>query len=295
MFTGYHCTTEYVDEVLKRTNLSLENLSSWTALDLHRIVAHFLRIRFPILLALNKCDITSKHVSRVKKMFPFESVCVLSARAECRLQKLQRNKTVKYVTGGETFVSSDDTLHELSEFMKQNHGTGVLRTISNAVSLRAPVCVYPVSSVKTCKSSETLRDDVLFDCELMRPGSTVEDLYKVLKNRHVLKGDYVRAECRDGVGDVRPVRKTDRIVDTSENSSQVNNIISISVNKKVCWQKQGQSSSKISSTKKSTSMMNTTATSSSKDRLMKRLLRGNKRQGKTKGGKGQGQLLYVFL
>ena len=71
-------------------------------------------------------------------------------------------------------------------------------------------------------------------------------------------------------------------------------IISISVNKKVCWQKQGQSSSsKTSSTKKATSMMNTTATSSSKDRLMKRLLRGNKRQGKTKGGKGQGQLLEL--
>ena len=75
---------------------------------------------------------------------------MLSARAECRLQKLQRNKTVKYVTGGESFVSSDNTLHPLSEFMKENHGTGVLRTISNAVSLRAPVCVYPVSNVKTC-------------------------------------------------------------------------------------------------------------------------------------------------
>ena len=91
------------------------------------------------------------------------------------------------------------------------------------------------------------------------------------------------------------MRKTDRIVDTSENSSQVNNIISISVNKKVCWQKQGQSSSsKTSSTKKATSMMNTTATSSSKDRLMKRLLREINVKARQKVAKDKGSCHKYF-
>jgi len=294
MFTGYHCTTEYVDEVLKRTNMSLENLLNWDASQLHRIVAHFLRIRFPILLALNKCDLpnASKHVKRVREMFPLEPVTVLSARAECKLQELQKERRVKYVTGDNCFVNlnNDDRLNSLTSFLKLNHGTGVLRTINRAVSLREPLLVYPVSSAKSCRSV-TSDDDLLFDCLLMRPGSTVEDLYNVLKRLSLLKGDYVRGETRDGVGQIRPLRKSERLVSNSSEGINNNNIVAISVNKKISWQKKQPSSSSSSSSNIKSNLTTTSSiTTSSKDRLMKRLLKGNKRQGKTKGGRGQGQL-----
>ena len=37
-----------------RGSLTREAVLAWSELDLHRLVAHFLRLRFPILLALNK-------------------------------------------------------------------------------------------------------------------------------------------------------------------------------------------------------------------------------------------------
>ncbi|EKX47881.1 hypothetical protein GUITHDRAFT_42659, partial [Guillardia theta CCMP2712] len=51
LLSGYHASRAVAAAALKRMGLRL-----WMPIDLHRLVAHFLRVRFPILLALNKCD-----------------------------------------------------------------------------------------------------------------------------------------------------------------------------------------------------------------------------------------------
>lgn len=58
---------------MERAGLDPHDLSSIRGLRgrparalLHRIVAHFLRVRFPILLALNKADISDTYASHVE-------------------------------------------------------------------------------------------------------------------------------------------------------------------------------------------------------------------------------------
>jgi ribosome-binding ATPase YchF (GTP1/OBG family) len=56
LFSGYQGSKSYTYRALQRSGITLNMLGSLTALDLHRLVAHFLSIRFPTLLALNKVD-----------------------------------------------------------------------------------------------------------------------------------------------------------------------------------------------------------------------------------------------
>jgi ribosome-binding ATPase YchF (GTP1/OBG family) len=62
---------------------------SWTAPKLHALVAHFLRVRFPVLLALNKSDIESsnKFVQRIRAELPHEPIVRTSAAVEWWLQQ----------------------------------------------------------------------------------------------------------------------------------------------------------------------------------------------------------------
>ena len=59
MFAGYHATPDFIYEALRRCgidNLDTETICGWTPLDLHKIIAHFIELRFPIFLCLNKVD-----------------------------------------------------------------------------------------------------------------------------------------------------------------------------------------------------------------------------------------------
>ena len=66
LFTGYHCARTAADEAMSRAGvldpkaLTRETVHGWTEADLHLIVAHFLRVRFPVLLALNKTDLPGR-------------------------------------------------------------------------------------------------------------------------------------------------------------------------------------------------------------------------------------------
>lgn len=71
MFTGYHCRPAVAEEAVRRCGVLLSDLAdtlpAWEPRDLHLMVAHFLRLRFPILLALNKADVAgaSDNVQKV--------------------------------------------------------------------------------------------------------------------------------------------------------------------------------------------------------------------------------------
>jgi predicted GTPase len=49
---------------------------------LHQVVAHFLRVRFPTLLVLNKADLppAASHIAQLRTLLPFESMIAVSAR-----------------------------------------------------------------------------------------------------------------------------------------------------------------------------------------------------------------------
>ncbi len=109
------------------------------------------------------------------------------------------------------------------------NGTGVLAALTAALALKPPRWVCPISDRESCaalpappppragagasssgasalgwgtdakaRAAQGGMPGVLRDCVLMRSGSTVEDVYHVLKRPPycLLDGDFVRAECR---------------------------------------------------------------------------------------------------
>eukprot|EP00939_MAST-03C_sp_MAST-3C-sp1_P001789 g1789.t1 len=190
MFSGYHATEDLVTEALKRCGLSPKSLDvelpRWKqpARMLHRIVAHFLRIRFPILLALNKADLpsASRHVERIREKHALEPSVVMSASAEWWLKKYRSQGFLRYVAGNDAFqlnreriersLSASDTraffakASRIEAFLVKQcaagSGTGVLEAIDAAVALRPPVVCYPVETASSCKTLVSTNSTEIF-------------------------------------------------------------------------------------------------------------------------------------
>ena len=78
MFTGYHASRNMVSSVLSRAgvnpgDIGASNLASWSEERIHGLVAHFLAVRFPILIALNKADLegAEEHIAKVAASTPY--------------------------------------------------------------------------------------------------------------------------------------------------------------------------------------------------------------------------------
>ena len=74
MFSGYGCNARLVMEAIARAGMprwpaTTDALPSWTAQDLHAVVAHVVHLRFPIVVALNKCDLpgAAEHVATLRR------------------------------------------------------------------------------------------------------------------------------------------------------------------------------------------------------------------------------------
>ena len=75
-------------------------------------------------------------------------------------------------------------------------------------------------------SSQALRDVII-----LKPGSTVEDAFLVLKWHGALEGEFVRAECAGMLGDKPKLVKKDEVITVS------NRILKIMTTKRRGWQK----------------------------------------------------------
>ena len=219
---------------------------------IHRLVAHFLRVRFPILLALNKADRrnSASHCLAIEQSYPSE-VCVrVAARTEWRLVQWRARRLVQYTAGDSRFfpvVAADGAatsgggigeaqIQKSSEVLARLGSSGVLAAVDAAIALRPPRVVFPVASLDTFRSANAERG-ALPDAEFVKPGTTVGDLYDALRRpagpraAPLVSGEYVRAEGI-GSGARRVLRKSDEVAD--------NMIVHIQTNKRHAWQQQQQ-------------------------------------------------------
>ena len=225
LFTGYHCARTAADEAMSRAGvpdpkaLTRETVHGWTEADLHLIVAHFLRARFPVLLALNKTDLpgAEARAAAVRERWPEEPATTLSA--------VRRE--------------------------------GVRRVLRDAVALGRVTLGFPVADLDTGASTRARRDakvagsnpgggaGAMRECVTLRPGSTVWDLFQATKSGGGAhgeaengggtaarpKGEFVRAECRDGPGGARR-----RAMRRDEPVTDENCVVRFYTNAKVQWQ-----------------------------------------------------------
>ena len=229
---------------------------------IHRIVAHFLRVRFPILLALNKADRpgAAAHCSAIAAAHPAE-VCVrVAARTEWRLVQWRARGRIAYTAGDARFfvvaaagasgVARESAAERDARAVLERLGcTGVLAAIDSAVALRPPQLVFPVASLDDFRgcgravaeggaAGVVLGGGCLVDAEWVKPGTTVGDLYDAMRRPAgarappLVSGEYVRAE---GLGSAR-VRRVLRKSDVLDAASAL--VIHVQTNKRRAWQKQ---------------------------------------------------------
>ena len=215
LFVGYHCVRATVDVALgrmpnvpdqSRVGITRERALAWTERELHLLVAHFLRVRFPILLALNKSDVVGADVgiAAVRARWPGEPSVPTSARMD---------------------------------------PTGVRRALKAAVGLKPPALGFPVDDLDTGASQSRRGVGSMRECVVLRPGSTAWDLFGAVQSRGggdaggdgglvaAARGEFVRAECRDGPGGCRR-----RLMRRDETIHEGNCVVKFYTNRKASWQ-----------------------------------------------------------
>jgi len=231
LMTGYQgATKSIVVAAAFRAELDLAAVETWGILDLHLFVAHFLSVRFPMCLALNKCDrlLASGRMGMLEKAKEAAAAqgylaIPCSAMLESELLRDAAEGKLQYVLGAS--VVKGNVSEQTKQMLEFFGSTGVVECISQAVALREPLLVYPVVQ----------NDQSFKECLQCFPGTTVEDVFSALKRGVVdsfrLQGDFVRAEAtsRKPNGAIKLLGK-DHVL------SEGTNVLKILTNRKVHWQ-----------------------------------------------------------
>ncbi|XP_035673203.1 uncharacterized GTP-binding protein C428.15-like [Branchiostoma floridae] len=239
MFTGYHASRSTIQSAFTAAGIDtrrlVETLPGWDSNVLPKLVTEFIRIRFPMVLGLNKSDRpeAENNIQRIQEAYPNAATMPMSALSECKLQELQKENLLHYRYGEPSFLTDDEYLRPLSSTTVeqldriQNNvlakfgSTNVHNALNLAVSLKSPTFAFPVQDLDTLMSLDHRQKGevpgVLKDCIVLRPGTTVGHLHTVLVHAlELLKGTFVRAEAREINGDKRVVRK-DEVIGPSNN------------------------------------------------------------------------------
>ena len=212
LFSGYRAGRPAVLAALARAGLDANRLSgpaglpAWGSADLHRLVACFLRVRFPVVLALNKADLPTSagYIAAIRAALPNEAAVPVCARAEWLLGNAVAAGMARYAEGGasaEALPGADDAAatavrHAQATSLDAFGSTGVLQALSLAVMARRPLLVLPVTDAATCAAPGEAHESAaaLRDCVMVRPGSTLDDAFDALRRENLADGELVRAE-----------------------------------------------------------------------------------------------------
>lgn len=225
MFTGYQAHHWLTHEALRLAGVvDGENLSEVAVRDmsdetLSSVIDHFLAVRFPTVLAANKCDDgdAAENVALLKESLRsvgslgeagIAAVVPLSARLECELQKMAKDKKIEYTPlhtftdEAEPLSPSDSSTVEpqvvTSTMAKDSDlsapdnetiqsarafgltespaddgavcigSTGVREVLACAMRLRPPVLVWPVIDLDTGASYPILPEEPRSNVKICR-------------------------------------------------------------------------------------------------------------------------------
>ncbi|EGG24944.1 hypothetical protein DFA_03189 [Cavenderia fasciculata] len=187
------------------------DLSSWDADAVHRFVDAFLDVRFPIILVLNKVDMSSsdQNITKICSKYPDMKMIPTSALAEIFLRKMKSQNYINYKEGDDNFDTNEtlstlkkcdeklfSRLEKLRDLVLFRYGsTGVQETIKAAVELKEYIPVYPVKNLKSL-SCDKAGGSILRDCMLVPKGTKVREFAGMLHPD--LEKFYLYAEGMNG-------------------------------------------------------------------------------------------------
>lgn len=175
MFSGYgqtqavtlailNAVEKYMNQMEHRDR-ALDHLDEWDEGDIHRLVSAFLGLRFPMALAINKCDIPSSahFIKEIEKSLPIHGAHVgIPLSARCEMQFVRRNIQANNRLIDGTQVTSDGD-SESAPF-------GVWRCLQSALALKEPILVFPVADFNTYAPMPGLLKQATLDPSLPNKG-----------------------------------------------------------------------------------------------------------------------------
>ena len=225
LFTGYQRDSTFlVETACTRAGLDIDSASCWGEKDIHTLVAFYLYLRFPVVIAANKVDGFSDSTKRDSALTALKryaeplgmAVVPCSALLDSWYILQNRGSGGGGIDGGggeETKMQAgDEDLRAKHDTLVDELGsTGVVDALTAAFRVNDTRLIYPVSSLDTeapiatpmgtlalavAKGSTVALRDVV----VCKPKTTVYGLYEALKrgaiSTAVLNGDFVRAEAR---------------------------------------------------------------------------------------------------
>ncbi len=231
LFSGYK-NSYLIGYAASRAKLDLNKAAQWTCLDLHRLVAHYITVRFPLCLALNKLD----QIDGVEAIEKMQHIALSRGEAAVPCSAKFDNYLIYEEAKANGLIEVDAEYESLkgeyekfcSHFASLKHG--VIEVLSEAIRLKDPLFVYPINDIETEQpldlSAKSMKNCILFKCN-----STIGNVYDALKHRIIanvqINGDFVKAEGRGLAGDSkRRLMGKDTPIDNS------NNVIKIFTNRK---------------------------------------------------------------
>jgi ribosome-binding ATPase YchF (GTP1/OBG family) len=180
-FSGLGMTRDIVGRVLKELKLDEKSLLEWSGDERLSFCKKIRQIGKPIIIAANKCDLSTGYdnYQRMKKEFPSYLVIACSAEAEITLKGAAKAGFIDYVPGDRAFTIKaelNEQQRKAMDIMKavceRYEGTGIQRCLNAAVfDFLHYIAVFP-GGVGKLEDSE---GRVLPDCFLLPPKTTALD------------------------------------------------------------------------------------------------------------------------
>jgi ribosome-binding ATPase YchF (GTP1/OBG family) len=182
-FSGLGMNKDIIARVLKELKVEEKNLMEWNDEEKLALCKKLRQIGKPIIIAANKCDLSTgwDNYQKIKKTFPEYLVIPCSAEAEITLKGAAKAGFIGYVPGDKNFTfKAEASLNEQQkgamDIMKavcdRYDGTGIQRCLNAAVfDFLHYIAIFP-GGVNKLEDSE---GRVLPDCFLLPPKTTALD------------------------------------------------------------------------------------------------------------------------
>ncbi|MEW6748525.1 MAG: redox-regulated ATPase YchF [Candidatus Micrarchaeota archaeon] len=217
-FSGLGMDSAIIHRVLKELGLEEKPLPGWSEDDRLAFCKKVRQIGKPIIIAANKCDLSTgwDNYQKLKNEFPDYVIIPCSAEAEITLKGAAKAGFIGYIPGDKTFTVKgelNDQQKKAMDIMKavcdRYEGTGVQRCLNTAVfDFLHYIAIFP-GGVSKLEDSE---GRVLPDCFLMPPGTTAID-FAFRLHSDIGKG-FIKAidvKKRQAVGKEHPLKHRDVI------------------------------------------------------------------------------------
>ena len=179
-FSGLGMTKEIIARVLKELKLEEKNMMEWNDEEKYSLCKKIRHIGKPIIIAANKCDLSTgwDNYQKLKKTFPEYLVIPCSAEAEITLKGAAKANLIEYVPGDKEFKIKgelNDAQKGALEIMKavceKYGGTGIQKCLNAAVfDFLHYIAIFPGGGDLVDAQGRTLPD-----CFLLPKSTTALD------------------------------------------------------------------------------------------------------------------------